>query len=40
MIILTDGDKKNITNMDPKCTKYCVFPDYLNNEEIDKFMKT
>ena len=27
MVILTEGDKKNITNMYPKANKYCVYPD-------------
>ena len=26
MVILTDQDKENIKNMDPSCTKYCVYP--------------
>ena len=27
MVILTDKDKGNITNMDPDCTKYATFQD-------------
>lgn len=27
MVILSDDDKKNITNMLPHCTKYCSFPE-------------
>jgi len=26
MVILTDGDKKNIANMSPEATKYCSYP--------------
>lgn len=26
MVILTDQDKKNIKNMKPESTKYCIFP--------------
>jgi len=27
MVILSDQDKKNISNMDPKANRYCVYPD-------------
>lgn len=37
MIILSDGDKKNIANMLPHCTKYCSFPDKYK-ENIDRWM--
>jgi len=26
MVILTEQDKKNIRDMHPDCTKYCVYP--------------
>ena len=40
MVILNDQDKKNIQNMHPDCTKYCVYPtnDYTP-KEIIKWMK-
>lgn len=39
MVILTDADKKNITNMLPECTKYCQYPeDGFDEKEIDKWM--
>jgi len=33
MVILSKGEKEQIVNMDPKATKYCVYPD------IDKWTK-
>ena len=34
MVILTEQDKLNIANMNPECTKYCVFDnDFISNEE-------
>jgi len=39
MIVLTESDKNNISNMDPRATKYCSFPDGMDHEEIKKFMK-
>ena len=26
MVILSEGDKKNIANMHPDATKYCIYP--------------
>ncbi len=40
MVILSEKDKENIANMDPKATKYCEYPDSVPKEEIEKFMKT
>jgi hypothetical protein len=40
MVILTQQDKRNIVNMSPECTKYCVYPDNLAAEEIEFWMKT
>jgi len=31
MVILTDQDKKNIANMLPECSKYCMYPDTDEN---------
>lgn len=31
MVILTDQDKKNIRDMHPDCTKYCVYPESKEN---------
>lgn len=39
MVILEDGDKQNIANMDPGCTKYCVYPDTCTPGEIERFME-
>jgi len=39
MIILSDVDKKNIANMNPECTKYCVYPDNLKKEKVSVFMQ-
>lgn len=38
MIVLSDKDKENITNMDPKLTKYCAFPEGIDDDVIEKFM--
>ena len=44
MIILSDGEKEQITNMDPSAKKYCVYPDTEewtsnNHKKIKKWMK-
>lgn len=39
MIILSDKDKENITNMDKNCTKYCCFADNIDIKDIENFMK-
>jgi hypothetical protein len=39
MVILTDQDKKNITNMAPEATRYCCFPSDFSTEEIEEWMK-
>lgn len=39
MIILSDADKKNITNMLPQCTKYCSFPEEFK-DDIKRWMNT
>lgn len=40
MIILSDWDKQNISNMLPECTKYCEFDDNLSQGQVEEFMKT
>jgi hypothetical protein len=39
MMILNNQDRKNISEMDPTCTKYCSFPDNYNIEDVKKFMQ-
>ena len=39
MIVLSECDKENITNMLPTATKYCSFPENWSPEEIKEFMK-
>lgn len=40
MIILTEQDKKNITNMITEATKYYVYPNEIYSEEyIKEWMK-
>lgn len=39
MIVLSDVDKENITNMLPECTKFCSYPEGIESSEIKKFMK-
>ena len=40
MIILTETDKENISNMLPDATKYCVFPDGWDVRRAEEFMYT
>lgn len=39
MVILSESDKKNIANMHPDATKYCCFPDGIDEKEVEKFME-
>ena len=39
MIILTEQDKNNISNMSPDATKYCCFPHDMEEEDVFEFMK-
>ena len=39
MVILTKGEIKQISNMASGCTRYCQYPDSLNQEEIKVWMK-
>lgn len=39
MVILTDADKRNITNMSPEATKYCEFPDSMDIVTVRAWMK-
>ena len=40
MIILSDNDKLNISNMKHQ-TKYCAYPtDLCSKEEVERFMET
>lgn len=38
MVILTEQDKKNIANMAPTATRYCVYPDKCKAERIERWM--
>ena len=38
MVILTDGDKRNIANMLPECNKYASFPEDIEQGEIERWM--
>ena len=38
MVILTDGDKKNIAEMPADNTQYCCAPQGTPEEEIEKWM--
>jgi len=38
MIILSDNDKENISNMIPMNHKYCVFPETFPKNKISEFM--
>jgi hypothetical protein len=39
MVILSESDKKNISNMLSDATKYCSFPDGMSLEYVKEFMK-
>lgn len=38
MVILEPGDKENIKRMPAELTKYCMYPDHLDPEEIKEWM--
>lgn len=38
MVILTEKDKQNILNMLPEATKYCAYPEEMDQEEIQEWM--
>ena len=40
MIVLSKGEKEQIANMSPDCSKYCVYPviDENTHAEIEKWM--
>ena len=40
MVVLTDKDKDNITNMHKDNAKYCVYPDSTPEEAVTTFMDT
>jgi|TARA_R110000851_G_scaffold292761_1_gene447302 hypothetical protein len=40
MLILTDQDKSNIKNMLPECSKFVIFPDNCDKQEISKWAET
>lgn len=39
MVILSEQDKLNISNMLPDNTKYCSYPDDYTQEDIKRWMK-
>jgi len=38
MIVLSDADKRNIANMHPSATKYCVYDSSMDNKTIMDWM--
>jgi len=38
MIILSKRDKSNIANMIDSANKYCSYPDWMDREDIRKWM--
>ena len=40
MLILTDQDKSNISNMDKRCSKFVMFPEGCDKEVISKWAET
>jgi hypothetical protein len=39
MVILSNEDKQNISNMDPEQFKYCSFPESSGIQDVVNFMK-
>jgi hypothetical protein len=39
MIIVSAGDRENIANMLPDCTKYCQYPNDIDQDIIEKWME-
>jgi len=39
MLILSDDDLINISNMPSYCTKYCSFPEKIAEQDIKDFME-
>ncbi len=39
MVVLSDADKHNITNMDDDCTQYCSYPESHDSEQIKQWMR-
>ena len=39
MVILSDSDKENISNMAPNRTMYCSYPDSCDADTIFEWMK-
>jgi hypothetical protein len=39
MLILTDEDKKLISEMSPAATKYCAFPDNYSRKKVITWMR-
>lgn len=39
MLVLSDQDKENISNMDLNAHKFCSFPNSWDEKEIENFMK-
>ena len=41
MVILSDADKRNISNMFPECMKYCSYPSTgeWSDAQIEEWMK-
>ncbi len=39
MIVLSESDKTNISNMSKEYTKYLSFPDKMNQQRAKRFMK-
>ena len=39
MVILSEDDKKNITNMLPEARGYCSFPEHMETEDVRDWMR-
>jgi hypothetical protein len=39
LLILNEGDKRNLERMDPDATKFLSFPDGMDLNEAKRFMK-
>ena len=39
MVILTEKDKDNLSKMLDECDRYCCYPDTIDEEVVEKWMK-
>jgi hypothetical protein len=40
IITISNEDRRNINNMDPNATLYCVYPEDMDTKEVMNLLKT